>query len=379
MTELRPRSIVELLHLALAVFVRCWWQLLVALAIVLVPVGIASALLMSAVASATAQARLGARPTFDSHVFGEVLALFIVAFALYPLALGAAFTVAGATLDGGAADLGSALRRAVRRWPTQLAVDVIAFVAAFVIMLALTLVVMVPLVDAVALSSGGAHPAAGFPPFAAPLVIAFDVVYTVLASLGIMIWFSAKFSAALETADPFWAIRSAWVRVFSRSLFRRTFWFVIGIAAVEFAVEMLLAGGISLTGMLGGPVAGSAVVTTPPPARFTVFLLVVSTLFLMERVVLTTVYTRDLQIRLEGFDLARAAETVRELPADADGLNEDDRALIAAFLTRRAVLSPAATRALAATIAARTRPKLQASFAHLGDEELLEHLGRPQS
>lgn len=378
MTELRPRSIVELLHLALAVFVRCWWQLLATLAIVLVPVGLASALLMSAVASATAYARLGVRPTFDTNVFAEVSALFIIAFALYPLSLGGAFTVAGATLDAGAADLRSALRRAVRRWPTQLAVDVISYVVAFVIMLAFMVFVMVPLVGAMTLSSG-AHAPVGFPPSAVPLFIAFDVVFSILASLGVMIWFSAKFSAALETADPFWAIRCAWVRVFSRSLFRRTFWFVAGIAVVEFAMEMLLAGGISLAGMLRGPVAESAAVTALPPVQFTVFLLVISTLFLTERVVLTTVYVRDVEVRLEGFDLARAAETVRELPADADGLNEDDRALIAAFLTRRATLSPAATRALAATIAARTRPKLRASFAHLGDEELLEHLGRPQT
>ncbi len=59
-----------------------------------------------------------------------------------------------------------------------------------------------------------------------------------------------------------------------------------------------------------------------------------------------------------------------------DGLTPDDRELVAQFLARRDDLEPAARERVAAQIGARVRPRLRASFAHLDDESLLEHLGR---
>jgi uncharacterized RDD family membrane protein YckC len=60
-----------------------------------------------------------------------------------------------------------------------------------------------------------------------------------------------------------------------------------------------------------------------------------------------------------------------------DGLTPEDRTLVERYLLRRAQLEPGARTTLAAQIADRVRPRLRASFAHLDDDALLEHLGRP--
>jgi uncharacterized RDD family membrane protein YckC len=56
------------------------------------------------------------------------------------------------------------------------------------------------------------------------------------------------------------------------------------------------------------------------------------------------------------------------------GLSADDRLLVDRFLARRATLDRSARHRLAARIAERIRPTLQASYAHLDDEALLEFL-----
>jgi uncharacterized RDD family membrane protein YckC len=62
-------------------------------------------------------------------------------------------------------------------------------------------------------------------------------------------------------------------------------------------------------------------------------------------------------------------------PARTDtGLSEADRVLVERFLARRATLDRAARIRLARRIADRVRPTLRASYAHLGDEALLEFL-----
>jgi uncharacterized RDD family membrane protein YckC len=68
---------------------------------------------------------------------------------------------------------------------------------------------------------------------------------------------------------------------------------------------------------------------------------------------------------------------VRDERERDDGLDRDDRALIARFLVRRATLEASASAHVAARIAERVRPKLRASFHYLDDVALLEHLGRP--
>jgi hypothetical protein len=70
---------------------------------------------------------------------------------------------------------------------------------------------------------------------------------------------------------------------------------------------------------------------------------------------------------------------LRDEPVHDDGLDREDRALIAQFLARRPTLEPRAAEEIAARIAERVRPKLRASFHYLDDVALLEHLGRAAS
>jgi uncharacterized RDD family membrane protein YckC len=85
-----------------------------------------------------------------------------------------------------------------------------------------------------------------------------------------------------------------------------------------------------------------------------------------------TIVVRDRSDDLPVFDALR-----RDDPEHDDGLDRDDRALIAQYLARRATLEASASAAIAARIAERVRPKLRASFHYLDDVALLEHLGRP--
>ncbi len=75
-------------------------------------------------------------------------------------------------------------------------------------------------------------------------------------------------------------------------------------------------------------------------------------------------------------DLPVLDALLRDDPEHDDGLDREDRALIAQFLGRRATLEPRAAAEIAARIAERVRPKLRASFHYLDDVALLEHLAR---
>jgi uncharacterized RDD family membrane protein YckC len=85
-----------------------------------------------------------------------------------------------------------------------------------------------------------------------------------------------------------------------------------------------------------------------------------------------TVVVWDRVVRADILDVLGATTVERD-----DGLDAADRALIERFFQRRDELDVNARVIVAARIAARMRPKLTASFAHLDDESLLEHLGRP--
>lgn len=69
------------------------------------------------------------------------------------------------------------------------------------------------------------------------------------------------------------------------------------------------------------------------------------------------------------------AYLAHEGPGD-DGLDAEERGLVERYVARRAGLELRARDAIAARIAERVRPRLRASFDHLDDDALLEHLGR---
>lgn len=84
-----------------------------------------------------------------------------------------------------------------------------------------------------------------------------------------------------------------------------------------------------------------------------------------------TIVVRDRRYESAGL----AAYLARDLAGD-DGLSIEQRSLVERYVARRGQLEPRARTLLAAQIASRIRPHLPASFEHLADDALLEHLGR---
>jgi uncharacterized RDD family membrane protein YckC len=84
-----------------------------------------------------------------------------------------------------------------------------------------------------------------------------------------------------------------------------------------------------------------------------------------------TIVVRDR--RYEATDIAAFGAAER---ADDDGLTREERELVERYVARRKTLEPRARVTLAARIADRVRPHLRASFDHLDDDALLQHLGR---
>jgi uncharacterized RDD family membrane protein YckC len=84
-----------------------------------------------------------------------------------------------------------------------------------------------------------------------------------------------------------------------------------------------------------------------------------------------TIVVRDRRYERADLDVIVARDTAQD-----DGLSAEDVDLIERFLARRATLTGAARADLARRIATSVRPKLRATFDHLDDESLLEHLGR---
>jgi len=88
-----------------------------------------------------------------------------------------------------------------------------------------------------------------------------------------------------------------------------------------------------------------------------------------------TIVVRD--HRFERVAVPTIASVVRGRTQDDTviaGLSEAQRNLVRRYAARRTVLSARARPGVAAEIAASVRPKLTASFAHLGDDDLLVHL-----
>lgn len=84
-----------------------------------------------------------------------------------------------------------------------------------------------------------------------------------------------------------------------------------------------------------------------------------------------TIVVRERAYEAADLDAYLARDT-----APDDGLPPAERELVERYAARRAQLEPAARTLLAAQIATRVRPLLRASFDHLDDDALLEHLGR---
>jgi hypothetical protein len=349
-----PTPVGALFARAIALFARHAGPLLAAFAVFWIP-QIVVALFVGHAAPAPVPAHQTPLDTMHALVQQQVSAAPLLAFMLLVAPLGnlAVIVMASGYVMGEEPAVGTALRRAAGLWAPAIAVTLLGGVLTAVVLLAASIVLGLASLAVILIAGGVNHAAVA--PFTmatgvAGMLIGLGLTGFVWATLGM-----ATVTLVLEDPQPLRAARIALRRVLERRTARRTFRVgcvylgvqlgaVVVLDAVGWPVENIAHGAVSaIAGALGGAAVSCVLLT---------FLLL---------------YTLEVRVEREGADLLAAADTLAD---------DADRELIERFLTRRDALAPAARTAVAARIADRMRPKLRASFAHLDDEALLEHLAR---
>jgi hypothetical protein len=250
----------------------------------------------------------------------------------------------------------AALRRALGLWGPAVVVALLG--ATFTVLVLLSASIVLGLIAAavlLVLGSANREVASAF-------AVATGVV-GMLIGLGLMgfVWAAlgmATVTLVFEEPRPLRAARLTLRRVLDRSTVRGTVRIGVVYVGVQFGAALLL----DVVALPLASFANGALAATVAAIGGAVVTCVLLTFLLL--------YTLELRVDREGADLLAAVDA---LPDDAD------RELIEHFLARRDTLAPAARSAIAARIGERVRPKLRASFAHLDDEALLEHLARSTS
>jgi hypothetical protein len=315
--------------------------------------------------AAAERMRLTAELTHAVAPSGWVVALFLSQLVLFPLAQTAAFVFVAGTLAGRPPAIAAAYRAALPRLPAQIAVLIAFVLMAWLLAMPLGLIAVAGIVSTYAVTSlshaGGA--VLGLLFFAA-----FGAAVVLAVSAGYFAWLMASASVATENAGPRRAIEGGIRRVSDPALRRRT----LAVAPVLVGANWLALLTLdSLAGVLASAVHADALLVLIPALAGVGIDGV--------RIAFVQIYVDDVRLRREGTDLLAASAALPGAAAedaDGDGLGPAERALIDAFLARRATLEPAASAAIAARIAAFVRPRLRASFHYLDDVALLEHVSR---
>ena len=278
-----------------------------------------------------------------------------LAFTLLVAPLGnvAVIVMAFGHATGTAPTFGSTMRRALALWAPAVALTLLGAALTVLLLTSAALVLGLGSLAVMLLVGNANHDALN----AFTLAVAGAGM---LAGLGIMgfVWAvlgMAIVTLVLELPHPLPAARLTLRRVLDRRTLRRT----LRVGVVYVGVQL---GAAVLIDVVVWPVA--KVAYGVPAAAAAAFGGAAVTCVLLTFLLL---HTLEVRVDREGADLFAAV----------DALGDDaDRELIERFLARRETLAPAARAALAARIADRLRPKLRASFTHLDDEALLEHLAR---
>lgn len=339
---------------AIALVARAPGPLLVVFAVVWIP---QIAVVLFTQHQATAPVATAGTPleTMRSFVQNQIAQAPYLAFMLLVAPLGnvAVIVTAFGYATGTPIAPAAALRQALGLWAPAVAVTLLG--VTFIVLVLLGASIVLGLASAaVLLILGNANREAvnGF-------AVATGVV-GMLIGLGLMgfVWAAlgmATVTLVLEEPHPIRAARTTLRRVLHRSTVRGTVRIGVIYLGVQFGAAMLL----DVVAWPLANVAHGAVAATVAAIGGALVTCVLLTFLLL--------YTLELQVDREGADLLAAVDA---LPADAD------RELIERFLARRETLAAAARAAIAARIVERVRPRLRASFAHLDDEALLEHLAR---
>jgi len=309
-------------------------------AIVWIPVSIAQALALQL--------------ALDRNV--AALTVGLVAIVLGPIGTVALIVVAAGQLEHAPVGAVAALRRGLALWlPTTLAgFYVVLWFLWWLFVGVIVFAIVSALVAFVAWAVIGS-PADNWASFETVLIGVAALVGVLGAAPFIVVFGMASVAVALEDHKAFEAARRAIQRACDRQFRRSTF--LLGLSYI--ALDWIVIGFSSV-------VAGVVAAFTQSPFALAFASALPGAAIGGALSIVALVYTRDIRAQREGADLAAAVDD----PEIAG------RELIDRFLARRDSLAPQARAELAARIGRRVRPNLQASFDHLDDEALFEHLAR---
>ncbi|GAC1404889.1 MAG: glycerophosphoryl diester phosphodiesterase membrane domain-containing protein [Candidatus Velthaea sp.] len=303
-SDLRPLGVGEILDRAVTLFVRRFAPLVLILSLVAAPAALLQFIAQPESASlvtdiqrimtlppghASEQRAVLDHITAGSRFGGWTVLLLMFTFVITPLATTACTIGAARGYTGTMPAVRDLFREVLRRWIPQLITTLFffgmylaVFLGLFVAVLAITFVIV-----ALSTLSSTAAVIVGV-----PLGLAGALVLTALTLLVYLAWQLAFVSIALEEPNPVRAVARGMRRAFGRS----TLWRSLLVALIVFVVSLM--GSLVL-----GTVAGVLAFVTHVNALYPIVLAIGSVTINGLLVTYLVVYSYDVRIRREGYDL----------------------------------------------------------------------------
>jgi hypothetical protein len=295
----------------------------------------------------------------------NVLLFASASFAVTYLLLGFAMAAAGAGLAAynrnEKISYGACMCTAVRRWQSITGAVLLVLALGVAATAAVVVGILIPLAAVAALA-----------PAAIPLMSAFGmlallVVLCFAVTMLLVVGAATIYAATLEDCSPSDALR----RTLRRTCNRGELWRALVCASIVSAIVIAATAGVDILGFALLQHRAGLYLALDAAVRAVVVAFAD---------IVFAVYYFDLRVRQEGYDLAMrvdypgmcAVEGIDYAPTRY--LSGEERALVVAFIERRASLSPLYRRNLAARIVAPARTRVPDELAAMDDEALLERL-----
>lgn len=298
--NLRPLPLGELFDRAFQVYFSNVWALTALLAIVLVPYTIINYFqtkdLWDVIFSAMQQGMHGGTPPppdITKLQGAQTWAPFdwlIVVIAI-PIANAAVIVGVSRAYLGQPVRFKECYKAALHRWLPLLILVVLWFIAAFISILIVAIVMAILIPSSIGMATVFGR--SGFAGFMVALF--FFILFIVLFAIAVMVYLAFAFSfiaTVLERVDPVKAFASGFARVFSRDQLWRGFLLAIALGLIEIAA-----------GLVGGGAGGVAAYFLKSPALYFIGISLVQLFFYPFAFVVVSIFYYDIRIRREGFDL----------------------------------------------------------------------------
>jgi hypothetical protein len=369
--ELRPLKLGEIFDRAIALYVRNFLVFAGIVAVMVVPVALVQYFVALREQPEIDEAlRVWGHPErfpaghFPTLLTPSSIALIATSVLVSYLLLAFAASAVGAGVARIYRDqpvaFGACYAAVLRRWPSVVALIVLALIGAIVAYAVLLTVSMVPLLMVAVAGKT-------LLPMVAPLALT-CVIFAIVFALVLLVLTSAcaLYAIVIEGDGTAQALRLTFERVFNRGEFGRAVLCAFSVGAIAFVASAI----VNLATLLGLSHSPVGSVSLDAIERIAVVPFVALVL---------AVYYFDLRVRNDTFDLETRSEL---LAGDADEpeyaptayLSGDERTLVKRFLARRDAMTPRRRREIAAQLAGPVRERVPGELARLDDEGLLERL-----